>query len=37
MVNVRYQADTDLTQAIVTGVLTREPNPDFQRWHYWQN
>jgi predicted nuclease of predicted toxin-antitoxin system len=30
MVNVRYQADADLNQAIVTGVLRREPNIDFQ-------
>lgn len=27
---VRYQADTDLNQAIVTGVLRREPTIDFQ-------
>jgi precorrin-6B methylase 1 len=29
-VNVRYQADADLNQAIVTGVLRRDPNVDFQ-------
>jgi hypothetical protein len=29
-VNVRYQADADLNQAIVTGVLRREPTVDFQ-------
>lgn len=28
--NVRYQADADLNQAIVTGVLRREPTVDFQ-------
>ena len=28
--NVRYQADADLVQAIVTGVLRREPKIDFQ-------
>ena len=28
--NVRYQADADLNQAIVTGVLRREPKIDFQ-------
>lgn len=27
---VRYQADADLNQAIVTGVLRREPKIDFQ-------
>lgn len=27
---VRYQADADLNQAIVTGVLRREPTIDFQ-------
>ena len=27
---VRYQADADLNQAIVTGVLRREPTVDFQ-------
>ncbi len=27
---VRYQADADLDQAIVTGVLRREPTIDFQ-------
>lgn len=27
---VRYQADADLNQAIVTGVLRREPKVDFQ-------
>lgn len=27
---VRYQADADLNQAIVTGVLRREPAIDFQ-------
>jgi Domain of unknown function (DUF5615) len=27
---VRYQADADLDQAIVTGVLRREPRIDFQ-------
>ncbi|RAM53084.1 MAG: hypothetical protein C6Y22_03095 [Hapalosiphonaceae cyanobacterium JJU2] len=30
MVNVRYQADADLNQVIVTGVLRREPTIDFQ-------
>jgi hypothetical protein len=29
MMNVRYQADADLDQAIVTGVLRREPKIDF--------
>jgi hypothetical protein len=29
-VTVRYQADVDLNQAIVTGVLRREPTIDFQ-------
>jgi len=29
-VSVRYQADADLNQAIVTGVLRREPTIDFQ-------
>ncbi len=28
--NIRYQADADLNQAIVTGVLRREPGIDFQ-------
>ena len=28
---VRYQADADLNQAIVTGVLRREPAVNFQR------
>ena len=28
--NVRYQADADLNQTIVTGVLRREPTIDFQ-------
>lgn len=28
--NVRYQADADLNQAIVTGVLRREPKIEFQ-------
>lgn len=28
--NIRYQADADLNQAIVTGVLRREPTIDFQ-------
>ncbi|MBW4685779.1 MAG: DUF5615 family PIN-like protein [Komarekiella atlantica HA4396-MV6] len=28
--SVRYQADADLNQAIVTGVLRREPSIDFQ-------
>ncbi|MDZ4879014.1 MAG: hypothetical protein CLLPBCKN_008452 [Chroococcidiopsis cubana SAG 39.79] len=27
---IRYQADADLNQAIVTGVLRREPTIDFQ-------
>ncbi len=27
---IRYQADADLNQAIVTGVLRQEPNIDFQ-------
>ncbi|MGB0563979.1 MAG: DUF5615 family PIN-like protein [Spirulinaceae cyanobacterium] len=27
---IRYQADADLNQMIVTGVLRREPNIDFQ-------
>lgn len=30
IVNVRYQADADLNQAILTGVLRREPTVDFQ-------
>jgi hypothetical protein len=29
-VSVRYQADADLNQVIVTGVLRREPTVDFQ-------
>jgi predicted nuclease of predicted toxin-antitoxin system len=29
-VTVRYQADADLNQVIVTGVLRREPTIDFQ-------
>jgi hypothetical protein len=29
-VNVRYQADADLNQAIVTGLLRRESTIDFQ-------
>jgi predicted nuclease of predicted toxin-antitoxin system len=29
-VTVRYQADANLNQAIVTGVLRREPRVDFQ-------
>jgi len=29
-VNIRFQADADLNQAIVTGVLRREPKIDFQ-------
>jgi predicted nuclease of predicted toxin-antitoxin system len=29
-VTVRYQADADLNQAIVTGVLRREPTIDFK-------
>lgn len=28
--NVRYQADADLNQVIVTGFLRREPTADFQ-------
>lgn len=28
--NIRYQADADLNQVIVTGVLRREPTIDFQ-------
>jgi hypothetical protein len=28
--NIRYQADADLNQAIVTGVLRQEPTVDFQ-------
>lgn len=28
--SIRYQADADLNQAIVTGVLRREPTIDFQ-------
>lgn len=28
--NIRYQADADLNQAIVTGVLRRKPTIDFQ-------
>ncbi len=28
--NIRFQADADLNQAIVTGVLRREPKIDFQ-------
>ena len=30
MTKVRFQADADLKQAIVTGTLRREPNFDFQ-------
>jgi len=29
-VNIRYQADADLNQTIVTGVLRREPTINFQ-------
>jgi predicted nuclease of predicted toxin-antitoxin system len=29
-VKIRYQADADLNQAIVTGVLRKEPTVDFQ-------
>jgi predicted nuclease of predicted toxin-antitoxin system len=29
-VNIRYQADADLNQAIVTGVFRRKPEIDFQ-------
>jgi Domain of unknown function (DUF5615) len=29
-VNLRYQADADLNQAIVTGTLRKEPRIDFQ-------
>jgi predicted nuclease of predicted toxin-antitoxin system len=29
-VNIRYQADADLNQSIVTGVLRKEPSIDFQ-------
>jgi predicted nuclease of predicted toxin-antitoxin system len=29
-VSIRYQADADLNQAIVTGVLRRQPTIDFQ-------
>ncbi|MDF5722618.1 MAG: hypothetical protein PUP91_19465 [Rhizonema sp. PD37] len=28
--NIRYQADADLNQVIVTGVLRREPTVNFQ-------
>jgi hypothetical protein len=30
MANVQFQADADLNQAIVTGVIRRQPNIDFQ-------
>ncbi|NMG22859.1 DUF5615 family PIN-like protein [Brasilonema bromeliae] len=30
MTTVRFQADADLKQAIVTGTIRREPNIDFQ-------
>lgn len=30
MTKVRFQADADLRQAIVTGVIRRQPNLDFQ-------
>lgn len=30
MTPVRFQADADLRQAIVTGVVRRQPNLDFQ-------
>jgi predicted nuclease of predicted toxin-antitoxin system len=30
MTKVRFQADADLKQAIVTGTIRREPNIDFQ-------
>ena len=30
MTSVRFQADADLNQAIVSGVLRRQPNIDFQ-------
>lgn len=30
MTKARFQADADLRQAIVTGVIRRQPNLDFQ-------
>lgn len=30
MTQVRFQADADLKQAIVTGTIRREPNIDFE-------
>jgi hypothetical protein len=30
MTTARFQADADLRQAIVTGVVRRQPNLDFQ-------
>jgi hypothetical protein len=30
MANVQFQADADLNQAIVTGVIRRQPNIDFR-------
>jgi hypothetical protein len=30
MTKVRFQADADLKQAILTGTIRREPNIDFQ-------
>ncbi len=33
MTNVRFQADADLRQAIVTGVIRRQPDLDFRSAH----
>jgi Domain of unknown function (DUF5615) len=33
MTRVRFQADADLRQAIVSGVLRKQPNLDFQSAH----
>ncbi|MFS0519106.1 DUF5615 family PIN-like protein [Nostoc sp. UIC 10607] len=33
MTTVRFQADADLRQAIVTGTIRRQPNLDFQSAH----
>jgi hypothetical protein len=30
MTEIRFQADADLRQAIVTGTIRRQPNLDFQ-------
>ncbi len=32
MTEIRFQADADLRQAIVTGAIRRQPNLDFLTW-----